>query len=148
MPERAKEGRCEEFAAALAAIEVDVKQIIDVELQLNPGATIRNDPEAVEFLAVEVSRRLRADARAAMQLRDHHALGAVDDERARRGHERNLSHVYALFLRPGLFLEQEGHIKRCGIRLTLSHALAHGHLRVTDLVAVEVQRALLVVAGD
>ena len=51
--ERAQESRGEEFAAAFPAIEVDVKQIAGVELDFDPGTAIRDNPEAVEHLAVE-----------------------------------------------------------------------------------------------
>ncbi len=80
--EGAQESGGEEFPAAFAAIEIDVKQIAGVELHFDPRAAIRNDPEAVEHLAVEVDARFEGDARRAMQLADHDALGAVDDERA------------------------------------------------------------------
>ena len=54
--ERAEERGGEELPAALAAIEVDVKQIVGVELHFEPGAAVRNDAEAVEHLAVQVRR--------------------------------------------------------------------------------------------
>src|SRR5262245_44560582 len=104
MPERAEESRREELAAALAAIEVDVKEVVDVELQLHPRTAVRDDAEAVQLLAIKMGRRLEADARAAMELGHHDALGAVDDEGARRRHERDFAHVHPLFFRAGLFL--------------------------------------------
>ena len=41
---------------------------------------------------------LEEHARRAVQLRDDHALGAVDDERALVGHQRHFAHVDLLLL--------------------------------------------------
>ena len=41
---------------------------------------------------------IEEDARRAVHLGDDHALGAVDDERAVLGHERNVAHIDVLFL--------------------------------------------------
>src|SRR4029453_12279091 len=66
--EGAEERGGEEFPAAFAPIEIDVKQIAGVELHLNPGTAIRNDAKAVEHFAVEMDARLESDARRAMEL--------------------------------------------------------------------------------
>ena len=66
--ERAEESRREEFPAAFAAIEIDVKQIARVELHFDPRTAIRNDAEAVEHLAVQVDARFERDTGRAMQL--------------------------------------------------------------------------------
>ena len=58
----------------------------------------------------------------AMQLGDDDALGAVDDERALRRHERDFAHVNFLFLRPLLFLELEGDMQRRAEGLAFAHA--------------------------
>ena len=58
--ESAKESGGEEFPAAFAAIEIDVKQVAGVELHFDPRAAVRNDAEAVKHLAVEVNARLKA----------------------------------------------------------------------------------------
>ena len=62
--EGAEESGREEFPAAFAAIEIDVKQIARVELHFDPGAAIRNDAETVKHLAVEMDARFERDARA------------------------------------------------------------------------------------
>ena len=110
--ERAEESRGEKFAAAFAPIEINVKQIARVELHFDPRTAIGNDPEAVEHLAVEMDARLESDTRRPMQLRNDDALRAVDHERARRRHERDLAHVNLFFLGPLLFLELEGNVER------------------------------------
>ena len=78
--EGAEESGGEEFPAAFAPIEINVKQIAGVELHFDPRTAIRNDAEAVEHLAVEMNARFKGDARRAMQLADDDALRAVDHE--------------------------------------------------------------------
>src|SRR5216684_1748899 len=59
------------------------------------------DADVVEQLARGVALALvvvEERARGAVQLRDHHALGAVDDERAVLRHQRNLAEVDLLLL--------------------------------------------------
>ena len=61
--------------------------------------------------------------------RNDDALRAVDDESALRGHERDFAHVNFLFLRPLLFLEQEGDVERRAVGLAFalaSSALSFG----------------------
>ena len=81
----------------------------------------------------------------AVHLRDDDALGAVDDEGAVHGHERNVAHVDVLFLdvldrlRAGLFVdiehdEAQRHLERRGI----------GHAALTALVDVVFRRLELV----
>src|SRR5450631_3558554 len=72
----AQEDGAEELALA---IDADVKRVLLVVFELDPGAAVRND------LAEEVGAiagRLKEDAGRTMQLRNNDALGAVDDERA------------------------------------------------------------------
>src|ERR1700686_1194252 len=72
--ERAEKSRGEEFPPALAAIEIDVKQIARIELHFDPRTAIRNDPETVEHFAVEMDARFKRHARRTMILADHDAL--------------------------------------------------------------------------
>ncbi len=146
--EGAQERGREELPAALAAVEIDVEQVVRVELHFHPRAAIGNDAEAEEHLAIEMQRALEADARRTVQLRDHDALRAVDDERALRGHERDFAHVDFLFLGAVLFLEQESDVQRRAEGLPFAHRLADAQLRLADLVAGEIQRDFFVVAGD
>ena len=84
----AEQGRDEKLAAAAAAVEVDVEQVVVVELHLEPGAAVGDDAEGEELLAAGVEVLLEADAGRAVELGDDDALGAVDDERAALGHHR------------------------------------------------------------
>ena len=145
----AQEGRRQELAAAAAAVEVDVEQVVGVELHLQPRTAVRDDAEAVEELAVEVHARLEAYAGGAVQLRDDDALRAVDDERSALGHERQLAHVDLLLLRPDrLVLELESHVQGRAERLAVALGLERCELGRADLVLHEVEVHLLVIRVD
>ena len=97
-PEGQQQRRHRQLAAP---VDADMDEILGVELEVEPGATIRDDPRRVEELARAV--RLAAvvveeHARAAVHLRDDDALGAVDDEGAVVRHERHVAHVDILLL--------------------------------------------------
>src|SRR5436853_294154 len=59
-----------------------------------PDSTIRSSPTRMSNAAGVIED----DARRAVQLRDDDALGAVDDESAGVGHERQFAHVDLLLL--------------------------------------------------
>ncbi|MNT21206.1 hypothetical protein D3C72_1565360 [compost metagenome] len=77
-----------------------------------------------------------------VQLRDDHALGAVDDERTLVGHERHFAHVDLLFLH---FLD---HLRLRGRRLAVIddelHLGAHGRGegQTTGLALTHIERRL------
>ena len=83
-----------------------------------------------------------------MQLADHDALGAVDDEGALRRHEGQFAHVHALFLDVLVLAEAEGDVKRRGEGLALALAFQRAELRLADFVVAELELDLLVVALD
>ena len=141
----AEEGRREELAATAAAVQVDVKKVVGVELHLHPGAAVGDDAEAVEGLAIEVEVRLETDTGRAVQLADDDPLGPVDDEGAAQGHHGQLTHVDALFLGAGFVGQREGHVERRAEGLAVAEGLQGGLLRFADLVFDEVQGELLVV---
>jgi hypothetical protein len=146
--QRAEEGRREELAAAAAAVEVDVKQVVGVELHFQPGSAVGDDAEAVEDLAVEVLRGFEADARRTVELGNDDALCTVDDERAAAGHHRQFAHVNALLLGSGLVLELEGHIESGGEALARAEGVERGDFGVLDVVGDEVELDRLVIALD
>ena len=76
------------------------------------------------------------------------ALGAVDDERALRRHERDFAHVDFFFLRPLLFLELEGDVQRRAVGLAFALRLERAQFRLADFVMAEIERRLFVVALD
>ena len=83
-----------------------------------------------------------------MQLADHDALGAVDDEGALRRHEGQFAHVHALFLDVLVLAQAESDVERRGEGLALALALQRAELGLADLVIAELELDLLVVALD
>src|SRR5688572_25779968 len=73
------------------AIDTDVQDVLGgFVFELDPRSPVRND------LSEEVAlggSGFEENARAAVQLADDNALGAVDDERSVVGHERNFTEV-------------------------------------------------------
>ena len=66
-----------------------------VVFELDPRSAVRNDlPEEVGACSAVIEEH----AGRAVQLADNHALGAVDDERAVLGHQRNFAEVDFLLL--------------------------------------------------
>src|SRR4249919_759211 len=116
--ERAQQHRDRQLAAAVDAGE---QRVLGIELEVEPRAAVGNDARGVQQLARAV--RLAAvvveeHARRTVQLRDDDALGAVDDEGAVVGHERDLAHVDLLLLHV---------LDGLGRRLAVVDHQAHGH---------------------
>ncbi len=84
-----------------AAVDADVEQVLRVELEVQPGAAVGDDPRLVEELARGVGLALvvvEEDAGAAVQLADDDALGPVDDEGTVLRHQGDLTEVDLLLL--------------------------------------------------
>ena len=73
------------------AVDADEDLALLVDLELEPGAAGRHQV-GDEDLLLAVLRLHHVGARGADELRDDHALGAVDDERAPVGHPREVAH--------------------------------------------------------
>jgi hypothetical protein len=91
----------EEHGDRLAALAVDThadrRTLVDVELQ--PGATARDDLDAVDVdIGGLVQRPVEVHARRADKLAHDDPLGAVDDERALGRHHREVTHEHRLAL--------------------------------------------------
>ena len=96
--ERIEERRHRDFAAA---IDARIDNVLGVELDVEPGAAIGDDAGREQELARRMGLALvviEEHARRAMHLRDDDALGAIDDEGAVIGHERDVAHVDILLL--------------------------------------------------
>src|ERR1035437_5849686 len=87
----------------------------------------------------------KSDTGRAVQLRNNHALGSVDDEGALRRHERNFAHVNFLFLGPALFAQLEGYVQRRAESLALALRLERAQLRLADFVVTEIEHGFFVV---
>ena len=127
-----------------AAVDARIDDVLGVELDVEPGAAIRNDAGGEQQLARGMRLALvviEEHAGRTVHLRNDDALGAVDDEGAVVGHERNVAHVDILLLdvldrtRAGLLVDIEHdqaqrHLERRGI----------GHAALAALVDVVFRR--------
>ena len=89
--EHAQERGGEELATATAAVEIDVKQIVGVELHFQPGSAVWNDTEGMKKFAVKVWRGFEANTWRAVELTDNDALSPVDDKLTTAEHNRNVA---------------------------------------------------------
>ena len=125
------------------AVDAHADHVALVDLELEPGTAAGDDLGGVDVLVGGlVGRALEVDARAADQLGDDDTLGAVDDERAALGHEREVAHEDRLALdlaRRGVHElrrdEQGG-----GVGLVALLALLDGVLDVLEAVVAERER--------
>ena len=83
-----------------------------------------------------------------MELRNHHALGPVDDEGTTLGHHGDFAHVNILVLNEIFFAEPELHIERHGISNPLAEALQLVALGVAKIIGNVLERQALVVAKN
>ena len=58
----AEECGSKKFAAAFAAVEIDVEEVCGIELNFDPGSAVGNDAEAMEDFTIGVNGCLEADA--------------------------------------------------------------------------------------
>jgi hypothetical protein len=80
----------------LLAVDVGVHHAVDVRSEFYPGPFERDDPGAVQLGPVGMSALAEEHTRGAVQLAHDHTLGAVHDERALRGHVRDLAQIDVL----------------------------------------------------
>ena len=130
--EGAHEGGAQELALA---VDAGVEQALGVQLELDPGAAVGDDLGAVEAL---VRGDAEEHAGAAVQLADDHALGAVDDEGAAVGHDRQVAEVdftvLALLEAPVALVilvelvQTDADLQRSGHGGTTLDAFIHAHL--------------------
>src|ERR1019366_6989597 len=127
---RAQEHGAVEFTFT---VDTNMKQVLDVVFELNPASAVGND------LAQEITLRLllfEKHARRTMQLRNDHALRAVDDKRAVLRHQRNFAEENFLFLdvadgfyaRLGILIkdgEPDRDLQRSGVGHAALFALSH-----------------------
>ena len=151
-PEGIEQGRHRQFAAAVDPGEDD---ILGVKLEVEPRTAVGNDAAGEEQLARRMGLALvvvEEHAGRTVHLADDHALGAVDDEGAVRGHERHVPHEDILFLDvldragAGIFVEIEhdqaqGDLQRGAVGHVALHAFIDVVFGFFQLVADEFQHA-------
>ena len=125
------------------AVDADADHVALVDLELEPGTTARDDLGREDVLVGGLVRRaLEVDARAADELGDDDALGAVDDEGAALGHEREVAHEdrLALDLTGGVVHELGGDEQGRGVGEVALLAVLDRVLELLEAVVAEGQR--------
>ena len=133
------------------AVDLDCEDVLARRLDLEPRAAVGDQlgrEEQPAGGAVLAAREV--DARRADQLRDDHALGAVDDERALAGHHREVAHEDLGFLDlagvlAGLDVQPGVDAQRRGVRHVALAAVLLVVLGLAELVVEKPQ--LVVLAG-
>ena len=125
-------------ALTTLAVDGDDQVTVLVDLELEPGAA-RGDELRVVGLDAVVHLLGEVDARGADELRDDDALGAVDDEGAALGHEREVAHEDELLLDLARLLVDEAHVDEEGrlIGDVLGAALGNGAGGIAKLMLAE-----------
>ena len=143
-----------------AAVDAGEQRVLRVELEVQPRAAVGDHAGGEQQLARAVGLAavmVEEHARRTVQLGDDDALGAVDDEGAVVGHERDLAHVDLLLLdvldRLGRGLavvdhQAHGHTQRRAVGQAAIAAFALVERRVAQLVAHVFQGGVAAVAGD
>ena len=124
------------------AVHLDGQHVLVGRLELQPGTAVRNELGGGELAASRrVSHAGEVDTRRAHQLRNHHALGAVDDESALLGHERQVAQEEVLLLDlAGLEDRQRGaDTQRSAVRRVALTAFALCVLGVLQPILAELQ---------
>jgi hypothetical protein len=106
------------------AVDARVHDVLGVELDVEPGAAIRDDARREQELARGMGLALvvvEEHARRAVHLRDDDALGPVDDEGAVLRHQGHVAHVDVLLLD---VLDRLG----AGIGIDIEHDQPQRHL--------------------
>ena len=97
-PQRIEQRRHRQLALA---VDADVDDVLGVEFEIEPGATVRDDPRGEQELARTMGLAavvIEQHTGRTVHLADDDALGAVDDERAVLRHQRHVAHVDVLLL--------------------------------------------------
>ena len=128
-------------------IDPHMQQVVFIGLELQPGTTVGDEAGVVRAAAVFVLLIFEIDTRAPHDLVHDHALGAVDDERAPLGHQRQFADEdLLLFDFTGLFVDQAAgdiHLRRKGgvAALGLFHIVARTLEAVLAANKVELELA-------
>src|SRR4051794_11324609 len=142
-PTEGLEERRHELAAL--AVDADADGVLLVHVELEPRAAARDDLRDVDVLVGGLVGLLgEVDPRGAHELRDHDALGSVDDEGAALGHHGEVAHEDLLLLDLAGHLVDEGGLDEQGPGEgdVLVAALLFGELLRTELVLAEVELEL------
>ena len=142
------EGAEERDRAELAAlVDADAERLLLRDVELHPGAALRDDPARVQGAVRGRGVDQEVDAGRAVELAHDDALGAVDHELAAAQHDRDLAEVDLLL--DGLRLhEAEAHLEGVAVAHAELAALVDVVARTPELVADVLEAHRLVVRVD
>lgn len=131
-----------------ATVDTHEYRVLRIELEVQPGAAVRNDASGVQQLARAVGLAtvvVEEHTRRTVQLGHDHTLGTVDDEGTVLGHERNLAHVHFL-----LFDVLDRFVRRFFVENDQAHfhAQRHGEGHATQDALLDVERRLAQAIAD
>ena len=96
-------------------VDPDAQGVLLGDLELDPAPALGDHPAGVELAVAGLDLDDEVDARAAVELADHHALGAVDDELAAADHDRHVAEVDRLLDRGLALVEPEPDVQRAAV---------------------------------
>ena len=145
-----------------ATVDACVHDVLDVEFEIQPGAAVGDDTRRKQQLAGGVRLALvviEEHAGRAVQLRDDHPFGAIDDEGAVIGHQRQFAHVDFVFLDVldlmgtglGVLVHQhqpQPHSQRRGVSQSAQLAFADVEHRFAQPIADILQPRVARIADD
>ena len=96
-------------------VDPDAQGVLLGDLELDPAPALGDDPAGVELAVAGLDLDDEVDARAAVELADDHALGAVDDELAAADHDRHVAEVDRLLDRRLALVQAEPDVERAAV---------------------------------
>ena len=124
-------------------VDTHADSVALIDLELQPCTAAGDDLRVEDFLVGTAIRgTFKVDTGRTNQLRDNDTLGAVDDEGATGGHEREIAHEHGLGLNFTRVVVHElgGHIHGCRVGVILSFCFFNRVLRSLQAVITERQR--------
>ena len=95
------------------AVDLDADLTIDVGLKLEPCAAVRDDLCAKKLPAA-LWHRGKVNTRRTHELGNDDALHAIHDERAARGHDREIAEIHLLLLLVARATVDQANVQRSG----------------------------------
>ncbi len=130
-----------------ALVDADTDRVLLARVQLDPASALGNDAATERAAVAGLQLADVVDARAAVQLADHDAFGAVDDELAAAEHDRHVAEI-DFFLDRLLLGQLEPDAERPAIGQSQLATLVRLVPRLAQLVAQVFEPQRLVVAFD
>src|ERR1700733_3868499 len=139
-----QQGHRGEFSAL---VDTDAERFLLADDQLDPAAALRDDAARIVLAFSRLGAEHKVDARRAVELADHDALGPVDDELAAAEHDGHVAQVN-FFLDRLLFDEPQPDAERTAVGQPQLAAFGGRVAGLAQLVAKVFEAVLSVVALD